>query len=219
MVNVKRLVSKRKFEKARVWFIEAAICRIRASIILKESSKNELYDFHGTLEALQHCYELCVKVLFLITGFPEPKNHEPAKSIEKVIRRFYHIFPDWESKEEVSKFFDWIKINDEAMAKLHETTIYGVNSTPASKLFNLKKVFEIFEKVNFLYSFLKGPFLYIGIQLNLLNDDEQKMFRELWNMKKQMNADPEYERQIRQSINDFLETNERTGRVGVDKEP
>lgn len=161
-------------------------------------------DVHGIIQALQHCYEFCVKTLFLLAGYSPPENHKPAETLDKVQQRFYSIFPDFHEKEEFGKTFDWIKRNDVYMCELHETTVYGKGEVPASKSFLEVDIGGLFKKVAFLYAFLGGPLLWIGQELGYLTKDEQEQLQDLFAKKVAMNESPELESEVKKNGKRFF---------------
>jgi len=205
MVKARSLVSKNKFEQARQWYHEAGIFGDRAHFLLFATALSQFTDIHGIIQALQHCYEFCVKTLFLLTGYLPPGNHKPAKTLDKVQQRFIRIFPDFSEKEEFEKVFAWIKRNDDYMCEIHETAVYGKGKVPASMLFTDMDVGELFKKVAFLYSFLGGPLLWIGHELGYLTKEEQERLRDLFVKKVAMNESPELEASVKKMVNDFLD--------------
>lgn len=186
-MSIKRYVSKTKYFQGKELFNEATICRLRATNLIPYN-----YDIHGVIEALQHCFELSLKAIWLVYGLTYPNIHDAAKNIDKVTVRMKLLFPhrDYASWGIIS---NWIKEQSSYMAELHHRTIYGDvdKGVPASKLFSLEETQKIYQTVTAFHAFVKGSILFVGEGLNLLTPDEERYLRDFRKESLEIYSDPE----------------------------
>lgn len=76
------------FEIGKAWFFESRICLARSFKI-----RENLFDIHGAIEALQHGFELSFKFLYLILDMPYPRDHDAARNIEKFRIKLFQAIP------------------------------------------------------------------------------------------------------------------------------
>jgi len=76
-------VGKSSYLRSRKLLKEAEIARERAVLIHLCSKLGVGYcDWHGAVEAFQHCFELSLKSLWLMLGLPYPHDHNPAQDVD-----------------------------------------------------------------------------------------------------------------------------------------
>ena len=114
------IFNRESFEKGKGWFYESQICLYRSFIIIQENP----YDIHGAIEALQHCFELSCKSLYLMLDLPYPKFHDAAKDIDEVGIKLFQAIPD-AKQENWPSIKSWIKKSSKNLEKIHETSMYG----------------------------------------------------------------------------------------------
>jgi len=120
--------TKDNFEKGRVHFREGTK-KFSRSIFLFQNG-----DWAGSVEASQHAIEFFIKTLYLISGNPIPRTHDPGKKIEPILDEFKKINPEI-FKNALIDPFHWIKEISEHMEEIHFIAMYGDNNIPASDLF------------------------------------------------------------------------------------
>jgi HEPN domain-containing protein len=122
---------------------EAGKKRRRAIYLMDEG------DHSGSVEASQHCVELAVKSLFIVSGLPYCRIHDPGRELDKVTKTLKEAFPliavipvdetEKESFDEARQafreIFDRMKLLSRLMSTLHTDAMYGYNKTVASKIF------------------------------------------------------------------------------------
>jgi len=111
--------NRESFEIGKDWFLESKICLYR-SFKIRENP----FDIHGAIEALQHCFELSCKSLYIMLDLQYPRDHDAAKNLDEVRIKLFQAIPGikqdkWPSLE------SWIKENSKYLKKIHETSIYG----------------------------------------------------------------------------------------------
>lgn len=200
-MTIKRLVSKEKYFLAKELYQEATICRNRSFVLILNPSDN-----HGIIEALQHCFELCVKSLWLVVGLEYPNTHDAGKNIQKVSTRLKLILPklDYELWDDYLE--NWIIMQSDYMNKLHHLTIYGdeKRGISASKLFSDVEKSEIIRNVAALYSFIGGPFQWIGAELGLLTENEKTAYNEFTENIRTISQDPNKLTELKENVRKFF---------------
>ena len=200
-MTIKRLVSKEKYFLAKELYQEATICRNRSFVLILNPSDN-----HGIIEALQHCFELCVKSLWLVVGLEYPNTHDAGKNIQKVSTRLKLILPklDYELWDDYLK--NWIIMQSDYMNKLHHLTIYGdeKRGISASKLFSDAEKSEIIRNVAALYSFIGGPIQWIGAELGLLTENEKTAYNEFTENIRTISQDPNKLTELKENVRKFF---------------
>lgn len=168
------------FLKAKKLLNEASIAYIRALILYlwyKENTSNVNHsDWHGMIEALQHCFELSLKAMWYSVGLNYPLNHNPANDIEEMKRRLFMILPVLRNNELFGDWEKWVKTKGKDMEKVHNVSIYGDEKTgkTASESFTEKDVIETFDEANLVYEMAYQQLLSIGKRLNLLTEKEEE---------------------------------------------
>lgn len=116
----------------------------RTEEILNEASRFEWRgrdllkkcDYHGAVEAAQHCIELAIKTMYHLVGIhpPKPKSHDMGVALEHVVRRFdvtkaySYLNEDLARMRFISTMWAWA----------HSTSMYGCLDLPASRIFRKK---------------------------------------------------------------------------------
>lgn len=164
--------NRESFDRGKAWFHESTICRNRFFRILLNPN-----DIHGAIEALQHCFELSCKSLYLMLDLPYPRDHDAAKNIEQVSEKLFLAIPG-ANQEEWPSLESWIKKNSKNLKKMHETSIYGDEEKGilASKLFSKDELGELTVTVSALWSFVYHTLFILGVENNLLTPEEVKEY-------------------------------------------
>ena len=111
--------NRESFERGKAWFYESKICLYRSFKIQENPN-----DIHGAIEALQHCFELSCKSLYLMLGLKYPKDHDAAKNLNQVSEKLFQTV-NGANQEEWPPIEAWIKKNSKYLKKIHVTSIYG----------------------------------------------------------------------------------------------
>jgi len=130
--------TKENFEKGRIHFREGEKKLVRSSILIRHG------DWAGSVEASQHAIEFFIKNLYLISGNPIPKTHDPGKKIDPIINELKKINP-YLFKNAVEDPYKWIKEISKHMEEIHSTAMYGDTNQPASNLFTKNDADKYFE--------------------------------------------------------------------------
>ena len=102
-------VGKSSYLRSRKLLKEAEIARERAVLIHLCSKLGVGYcDWHGAVEAFQHCFELSLKSLWLMLGLPYPHDHNPAQDVDDVKKRLFLVFPHLENDPRFAEFESWV---------------------------------------------------------------------------------------------------------------
>jgi len=167
-------INRENYFKSKELYDEALIAWKRAFGILIWSTKRNYSDFHGSIEALQHCIELCLKSIWILFGLIYPKNHDPTQDLENINAKLYEIFPYLNKEPIFIKWNNWIKEKGRFYANIHFTTIYGDENKGlvASKLFTENDMNKIFKDAGFILEFSRGFFDRVGKRLDLLTEEE-----------------------------------------------
>lgn len=200
-MTIKHLVSKEKYFLAKELYQEATICRNRSFILSLNPSDN-----HGIIEALQHCFELCVKSLWLVVGLEYPTTHDAGKNIQKVSKRLKLILPKFNFQIWDDYLENWIILQSDYMNKLHHLTIYGdeKRGISASKLFSEAEKSEMFRNVAALFSFVGGPLQWIGAGLGLLTESEKTEYNEFKEVVRAISQDPKKITELKENVRKFF---------------
>lgn len=160
--------NRESFEKGKDWFFESKICLYR-SFIIQENT----YDIHGAIEALQHCFELSCKSLYLMLDLQYPRDHDAAIDLDKVRIKLFQTIPE-ANQEQWPPLESWIREKSKYMKKTHETSIYGDEKKDilASKLFSKEELGDIIRNVSILWSFVYHTLAVLGIRYNALTPEE-----------------------------------------------
>ena len=166
------------FENGKDWFFESRICLYRSFLIIPENP----YDIHGAIEALQHCFELSCKSLYLMLDLPYPKFHDAAKDIDEVGMKLFQAIPD-AKQENWPSIKSWIKKSSKNLEKIHETSMYGDENKGilASKLFTKEDLGDIMKNVSAFWSFVYHTLAQLGNKYNALTQEEYDDY-ELYSM-------------------------------------
>jgi len=204
-LTIKRLVSKEKYVLAKELYQEAAICRNRSFVLILNPS-----DFHGIIEALQHCFELCVKSLWLVVGLDYPNTHDAGKNIEKVSTRLKLVLPNLNYDIWDGYIKKWIRSQSDYMNSLHHLTIYGdeKRGIPASKLFSEEELSEIIRIVSALFSFVSGPLQWVGSELGLLTESEKNAYNDFKKDVRAVSQDPNKLSELLEDVRKFFSEND-----------
>jgi len=161
--------NRESFEKGKDWLFESQIC-LNRSFILIQGNPN---DIHGIIEALQHCFELSCKSLYLMLDLPYPRDHDAAKNLDKVRKKLFETLPT-AKQDHWPPLESWIKEKSKYMKKIHETSIYGDEEQGilASKLFSGEELGDIIRNVSILWSFVYHTLAVLGVQYNALTPEE-----------------------------------------------
>ena len=164
--------NRESFNRGKAWFHESTICRNRFFWILLNPN-----DIHGAVEALQHCFELSCKSLYLMLDLPYPRDHDAAKNIEQVSEKLFLALPG-ANQEEWPSLESWIKKNSKNLKKMHETSIYGDEEKGilASKLFSKDELEELTVTVSAIWSFVYHTLYSLGVKNNSLTPEEVKEY-------------------------------------------
>ena len=162
-----RMITKKMYDEAQLWFRESTRCISRA-VILKTHSPT---DFNGIIEALQHCFELACKSWYFLIGSNYPKNHDAAKYIDKVSKHIHSQYPIFDYKK-MERFLEWMKENSSYLAKLHQMVIYGDEdrNVLASDLFTSEDVRSLTIKVSGFWAFTQIQLVFIGRHLGYMTE-------------------------------------------------
>jgi len=165
--------NRESFEKGKDWFFESKICLSR-SFKIRENP----YDIHGAIEALQHCFELSCKSLYIMLGLQYPRDHDAAKNLDKVRRKLFQAIPETD-QDQWPPLESWIKDNSKYMKKIHETSIYGDEEKDilASKLFSIDDLGELTQMVSTLWGFTYHTLAILGIQNSALTPEEHADYK------------------------------------------
>lgn len=179
--------NRESFEIGKDWFFESKICLYR-SFKIRENP----YDIHGAIEALQHCFELSCKSLYIMLDLPYPRDHDAAKNLDKVRKKLFQAIPETD-QDQWPPLESWIKENSKNMKKIHETSIYGDEEKGklASKLFSIDDLDEITQIVSTLWGFTYHTLAILGIQNSALTPEQQadyKLYLEFSKNAKKMDA-------------------------------
>ena len=105
--------TKDNFEKGRVHFREGTEKLGRSRLLAQNG------DWAGSVEASQHAIEFYIKTLYLISGNPVPKTHDPGKHIDPIFQELQKINPEL-FQEAIIDPFERIKEVSAHMKKIHE---------------------------------------------------------------------------------------------------
>ena len=160
--------NRESFEIGKDWFFESKICLYR-SFKIRENP----YDIHGAIEALQHCFELSCKSLYIMLDLPYPRDHDAAKNLDKVRIKLFQAIPETK-QDQWPPLESWIKEHSKYLKKIHETSIYGDEEKGilASKLFSEKELGDLTQDVSALWSFAYHTLAVLGIQNSALTPEE-----------------------------------------------
>jgi len=166
--------NRESYDKGKAWFYESEIC-LRRSLIIRSNP----IDTHGAIEALQHCFELSCKSLYVMLDLPYPKEHDAAKKLDQVSEKMFQIISGAD-QENGPPIESWIKKNSEYLKKIHETSIYGDEEKDilASKLFSNEEFGDLMVNVTAIWSFIYHTLYNIGKQYNALTQEELKRYQE-----------------------------------------
>ena len=141
--------NRESFEKGKDWFFESKICLSRSFKIQENPN-----DIHGAIEALQHCFELSCKSLYVMLDLPYPRDHDAAKNLDKVRIKLFQAILETD-QDQWPPLESWIKENSKYLKKIHETSIYGDEEKGilASKLFSEKELGDLTVNVSAIWSF------------------------------------------------------------------
>ena len=169
-------IKKDRYLKSKKLLREANIARKRAWLIANFSVLNLNNDFHGAIEAAQHCFELSLKALWILYGFEYPRDHNPAKDLDNLLERMFTVFPELKDYPIFEKWITWVKAKGPFIKKLHESSIYGDEKKMiyASDLFSEEKMFEFLDDAELSYQMSLKPIRIIGDRLELLTEKEKK---------------------------------------------
>lgn len=161
-------IDPESFDLGKQWFFESKICLYRALMLSPYP-----WDNHGKVEALQHCFELSIKSLYLMLGLKYPRDHDAAKNLDKVTELLFEEIP-WTDQEKWPPLEAWIKRNSRDMKKLHISSMYGDDKMGvlASKLFTDEQVSELMVNVSAIWSFVYHTMMIVGHQNGLVNQNE-----------------------------------------------
>ncbi len=165
--------NRESFDLGKAWFFESKICFYR-SFKIRENQN----DIHGAIEALQHCFELSCKSLYLMLDLPYPRDHDAAKNLHLVSEKLFQVLP-WAKQEEWPPFESWIKANSKHLKIIHETSIYGDEEKGilASKLFSKEELGELTQGVSALWSFIYHTLAVLGVQYSALTQEESEEYK------------------------------------------
>ncbi len=165
--------NRESFEIGKDWFFESRICLYR-SVIIRENPN----DIHGAIEALQHCFELSCKSLYIMLDLPYPRDHDAAKNLDKVRIKLFQAIPKTD-QDQWPPLESWIKGNSKYMKKIHETSIYGDEKQGilASKLFSIEDLGELMQMVSTLWGFIYHTLAILGIQNSALTPKQQAEYK------------------------------------------
>jgi hypothetical protein len=185
-------VGESSYLRSRKLLKEAEIARERAVLIHLCSKLGAGYcDWHGAVEAFQHCFELSLKSLWLMLGLPYPHDHNPAQDVDDVKKRLFLVFPHLENDPRFAEFESWVGRKGKFMAALHQTSFYGDDDQKAaSDMFNEEDVFKIGSDAELCYRFVYVPLLDVGKRLGLLTEDEAKERETLLNVVEELRKRP-----------------------------
>ena len=160
--------NRESFEIGKAWFFESKICLYR-SFKIRENPN----DIHGAIEALQHCFELGYKSLYLMLDLPYPRDHDAAKNLDKVRIKLFQSLPS-AKQDQWPSIESWIRENSKNLRKIHVTSMYGDEEKGilASKLFSKEELGDLTCNVSALWSFAYHTLAELGIQNNALTSDE-----------------------------------------------
>lgn len=165
--------NRESFEKGKDWFFESKICLYR-SFRIRENP----YDIHGAIEALQHCFELSCKSLYLMLDLPYPRDHDAAKDLDKVrIKLFQTIL--WANQDHWPSIESWMKEHSKYLKIIHETSIYGDEEKGilASKLFSEEELGDLTRNVTALWSFVYHTLAVLGREYSALTPEEHEDYK------------------------------------------
>jgi HEPN domain-containing protein len=201
-----KLVSRNNYLKSKKLIQEARIARNRSMLIQICSVLGNYPDWHGAVEASQHCFELSLKSLWLMLGFNYPHNHNPAKDLDQVKERLFMLFPHLENEPLFKSFETWVKKRGEYMAKLHGTSFYGdEKGNYASELFTEEDASRIWEDAEMCYKFALLPIELSGAKMGLLTEEEKKNLESFSTMIQELRKKnkEEIERLIRERLSTY----------------
>lgn len=161
--------NRESFKKGKDWFFESRICLYRSFIIIH----NNPYDIHGAIEALQHCFELSCKSLYIMLDHPYPWDHDAAIDIDELENKLFQAIPD-AKQENWPPIKSWIKKNSKNLKKIHETSIYGdeKKGIVASKLFSKEDISDLMIDVSAFWSFAYHTLAQLGFKYDALTKEE-----------------------------------------------
>jgi hypothetical protein len=161
--------NRESFEKGKGWFYESQICLYRSFIIIHENPN----DIHGAIEALQHCFELSCKSLYIMLDLPYPRYHDAAKDLDEVGKKLFQAIPD-AKQENWPSIKSWIKKNSKYLGEIHETSMYGDEKKGilASKLFSKEDIGDLMIEVSAFWSFAYHTLAQLGVKYNALTQEE-----------------------------------------------
>jgi HEPN domain-containing protein len=173
--TVPKFVNKDNYLRSKKLIKEACIARYRSMFIQIWSGLGIYPDWHGAVEASQHCFELSLKSLWLMLGLTYRLIHNPAEDLDQVKERLFMLFPHLENDLLFKSFETWVKKRGEYMAKLHETSFYGdEKGNCASELFTEEDASTICGDAEMCYSFVLLPIKLLGSKLGLLTEEEKR---------------------------------------------
>lgn len=199
-INVENFTESKKYLK------EAQIALIRAYAIYFASTMFSYNDNHGTVEALQHCFELGIKSMWRLVGLDIPRHHDPTDDLDNVANRLLSVFPHIKEDSTWELWKDWVKRKSGQMKTYHIEAIYGdeVKGVPASKLYSDGIIHKLFGEVSFAYTFINQQLDRIANKLDMLDDKEKKELEARIRLFRELRKDNKFDNDLRKRVEEFL---------------
>ena len=103
-------------------------------IFIRAQRLKDKLDHSGAAEASQHSTELAIKSLFKMVELDPPRDHDPGKYFDKVLKQFKKLRDEDEDIIDGS-IFTRLRFLSSLLQRLHSEGMYGFKGTPASKVF------------------------------------------------------------------------------------
>ena len=203
-------INVKNFSESKEYLKEAQVALIRAFAIYSASKLFTYNDNHGTVEALQHCFELSIKSMWRLVGLDIPRNHDPTDDLDNVATRLQSVFPHLKENTTWELWKDWVQRKSGKMKKYHIEAIYGdeVKGVSASKLYSDGIIRILFKVVGFVHTFINQQLNEIANKIGIFDDKEKneleariRTFQKLW-------KDNKFDNDLTKRVKDFLSNKE-----------
>jgi HEPN domain-containing protein len=203
-------INVKNFSESKEYLKEAQVALIRAYAIYIASKLFRYNDNHGTVEALQHCFELGIKSMWRLVGLDIPRYHDPTDDLDNVANRLLSVFPHLEDDITWELWKDWVKRKSGQMKIYHNEAIYGdeVKGVPASKLYSDGIIRIMFKEVSFVYTFINQQLDRIASILSILDDIEKKELETRIRLFQELRKDNKFDKDLRKRVEEFLSDKE-----------
>jgi len=209
-MTLPHFINVKNFSESKEYLKEAQVALIRAYAIYIASKLFSYNDNHGTVEALQHCFELDIKSMWRLVGLDIPRYHDPTDDLDNVATRLLSVFPHLKGDSTWELWKDWVKRKSGQMKIYHNEAIYGdeVKRVPASKLYSDGIIRILFGEVSFAHTFINQQLDRIANKLGILDDKEKKELEARIRLFQELKKDNKFDNDLRKRVEEFLSDKE-----------